>query len=153
MHHSLRVTGQHVLSTELNFVDISTDKALTSQPLSSSSLLLSKSKKMATVTSSTATLCFLSQNHTKTTLGLFSSSSNYLPFSISKPNYFFLSSIPSSKSNIYNAAATITNPMNTTYYVNKRFSSNCISTATPNTNYEVQLSHPSLLLSFQTAAI
>ncbi|CAK7356070.1 unnamed protein product [Dovyalis caffra] len=75
---------------------------------------------MATITT-TATLCFHSQNPVKT-LRPFSLSN--LPFSVSKPN--FCPSFPASKSDNANA------PFNR----HSRFSCNCISTATPNTNYQ-----------------
>ncbi|KAJ6943064.1 inactive shikimate kinase like 2 [Populus alba x Populus x berolinensis] len=82
---------------------------------------------MATITTTTATLSFHSQNPIKT---LPSFSLSNIPLSISKPNFTSFTnlplSIPASKSNNANS------PLNRY----SRFSCNCISTATPNTNYE-----------------
>ncbi|KAJ6705919.1 INACTIVE SHIKIMATE KINASE LIKE 2 CHLOROPLASTIC-RELATED [Salix purpurea] len=81
---------------------------------------------MAAITS-TATLSFHSQNPIKT---LPSFSLSNIPLSISKPNFTSFTnlslSIPASKSNNANS------PPNRY----SRFSCNCISTATPSTNYE-----------------
>ncbi|KAJ6933208.1 hypothetical protein NC651_008579 [Populus alba x Populus x berolinensis] len=82
---------------------------------------------MATITTTTATLSFHSQNPIKTLPSL---SLSNIPFSISKTNFTSFTnlslSIPASKSNNANS------PLNRY----SRFSCNCISAATPSTNYE-----------------